>query len=330
MRAVSTSAPGGPENLSLFDAVAHPPGPDEVLVRTVASGINPADLLQRAGHYPPPPGASDILGLEASGVVHDVGSRVTGVAPGDRVCVLVDGGGYAEEVIAPASQVIPVPAAMDLRHAAALPEALCTAWSNLVDVGQLRTGQWVLVHGGSGGVGSVAVQLAHALGAHVIATAGGPERAARVSELGADVVIDHRTQDFVAEVRTATAGRGVDLVLDVVGAAYLGDNVRALATGGHLVVIGMHKGRRGELDLGALLTRRASITGTTLRSRPAAEKAAIVAAVREHVGPMLEDGRVRPVVDSLLPLAEVAAAHERLAAGGVFGKLLLLTQEAPA
>lgn len=324
MRAVTTSSPGGPENLSLFDASAYPPRAGEILVRTAASGVNPADLLQRAGHYPPPPGASEILGLETSGVVHDVGLGVTNVQPGDRVCVLLDGGGYAEEVVAPAAQAIAVPNHMDLVDAAALPEALCTAWSNLVDVGRLTAGQSVLIHGGSGGVGSIAVQIAQALGAHVIATAGGAARCARVKDLGADVVVDYRAENFVDSVVNATDGRGVDLILDVVGAAYLADNVRALATNGHLVVIGMQKGRRGELDLGELLTKRASVSGTTLRSRPAAEKAQIVAEVIEHVGPMLDDGRVRPIVDTRLPLDQVRQAHEQLAAGGVFGKILLV------
>ncbi|SDS06070.1 putative NAD(P)H quinone oxidoreductase, PIG3 family [Paraoerskovia marina] len=323
MRAVTTTAPGGPENLSLIETVENPPSAGEVQIRTVASGVNPADLLQRAGLYPPPPGASDLLGLELSGIVHDVGSGVTDVAVGDRVCALVDGGAYAELVNAPAAQVIHVPGGLELRDAAAVPEAACTAWSNLVDVAGLTAGMTVLIHGGSGGVGSMAVQIAHALNAFVISTAGGPERCEQVRALGADVVVDHRSESFVDVVLEVTGGRGVDVVLDVVGAAYLAENVRALATNGHLVVIGMQKGRRAELDLGVLLTKRASVTGTTLRSRPAGEKATIVDGVRRHVLPLITDGRVRPVVDTIYPFSEARQAHERLAAGGVLGKILL-------
>jgi putative PIG3 family NAD(P)H quinone oxidoreductase len=300
------------------------PGEGEVRVDVVAAGVNRADLLQRAGKYPPPPGAPDWPGLEVSGVVSAIGPGVSTRRVGDEVVALLDGGGYAEQVVVRETQVLPAPAGVDLVDAAALPEAVCTAWTNLVDTARLREGEWVLVHGGSGGVGSVAIQLATALGARVVATAGGPERAARCVELGAVAGLDHRRDDFVAGVRSASAGHGADVVLDVVGAKYLPDNVRVLATDGRLVVVGLQKGRRGELDLGAVMAKRAVVTGTLLRSRSPEEKAAIVAAVAEHVWPMVADGRVRPVVHARLPLAEAERAHELLESGEAFGKVLLL------
>lgn len=314
--------PGGPEVLVPSEVDVPQPRSGEVLIDVAAAGVNNADLLQRAGLYPPPPGAPSWPGLEVSGVVAVAGPD-SGWAPGDRVAALLDGGGYAQRAIAPAAQVLPVPDGVDLVDAAALPEAACTVWSTLAAAG-LAPGQWLLVHGGSGGVGSLAVQVGAALGAHVLATAGGPERAARCRELGARVVVDHRAEDFVAAVADATDGRGVDVVLDVVGAAYLERNLAALAVGGRLAVIGLQKGRRAELDLGALLSRRLTVLGTTLRSRPAAEKAGIVAAVRSEVWPLVADGRVRPVVQARLPLTEAARAHRMLAAGEVFGKLLLV------
>ncbi|HWS58039.1 MAG TPA: NAD(P)H-quinone oxidoreductase [Actinotalea sp.] len=298
------------------------PGPGEVLVRVAAAGVNRADLLQRAGHYPPPPGAPGWLGLEVSGTVVAVGPGA-GWSVGSPVVALLDGGGYAELAVAPAGQVLPAPDGISLRAAAALPEAACTVWSTLAAAG-LRPGEWLLVHGGSGGVGSLAVQIGRAMGARVATTAGGPGRAARCAELGAQVTVDHRSEDFVERVRAATDGRGADVVLDVVGAAYLGRNLEVLATGGRLAVIGLQGGRRAELDLGLLLTRRATVLGTTLRSRPSAEKARIVAAVGEHVWPMVADGRVRPVVHAELPLARAEEAHAMLAAGEVFGTVLLV------
>ncbi len=243
---------------------------------------------------------------------------------GDEVVALLAGGGYAEQVVVPAAQTLPVPDGVDLLDAAALPEAVCTAWTNLVDSGRLRSGETLLVHGGSGGVGSVAVQLGAALGARVVATAGGPERTARCRELGASAVVDHRSEDVVAAVREATDGRGADVVLDVLGGGALGDNVRLLAPGGRLVVIGLQQGRTGELDLARLMARRATVTGTTLRSRSVEEKAEVVSAVGEHVWPMVADGRVRPVVHARLPLDEAEAAHALLDSGEVFGKVLLV------
>ena len=322
MLVMNSLEPGGPEVLVPSDVDVPRPRSGEVLIDVAAAGVNNADLLQRAGLYPPPAGAPSWPGLEVSGVVAAAGPD-SGWAPGDRVAALLDGGGYAQQAIAPAAQVLPVPDGMDLVDAAALPEGACTVWSTLAAAG-LAPGQWLLVHGGSGGVGSLAVQVGAALGAHVIATAGGPERAARCRGLGARVVVDHRAEDFVAAGADATDGRGVDVVLDVVGAAYLERNLAALAVGGRLAVIGLQKGRRAELDLGALLSRRLTVLGTTLRSRPAAEKAGIVAAVRSEVWPLVADGRVRPVVHARLPLTEAARAHRMLAAGEVFGKLLLV------
>ena len=300
------------------------PGPGEVVIDVASSGVNPADLLQRAGHYPPPPCAPGWPGLEVSGVISAVGPRLTEWDVGDEVVALLDGGGYAEKVCVRASQVLPLPDGVALVDGAALPEAVCTAWSNLVDVGRLARGEVLLVHGGSGGVGSVATQIGAALGARVIATAGGPERTARCLTLGAEAAVDHRAEDFVAAVRDASGGAGADVVLDVVGAAYLPDNLRVLATGGRLVVIGMQRGRRGELDLAMLLAKRAQVSGTTLRARPAEEKARLVRDVLEHVWPLVADGRVRPVVHARLPLERAADAHRLLESGEVFGKVLLL------
>ncbi|UKJ63495.1 NAD(P)H-quinone oxidoreductase [Cellulosimicrobium cellulans] len=324
MRGVTISAPGGPEKLTVSALPDQTPGPDELVVHVASAGVNRADLLQRAGSYPPPAGAPDWPGLEVSGTVAAVGESVTGWSAGDRVVALLDGGGYAEQVRVRATQVLPVPDGVDLVDAAALPEAACTVWSNVVDVGRLAPDEWLLVHGGSGGVGTVAVQVGAALGARVAVTAGGRDRADRCLALGASLAVDHREEDFVAAVRDASGGHGADVVLDVVGAAYLPRNLEVLATGGRLVVIGMQKGRRAELDLGLLLARRATVAGTTLRARPPAEKARIVHEVLTHVWPMVEDGRVRPVVHARLPLEEAARAHELLDSGEVFGKVLLV------
>ncbi len=315
---------GGPEVLELqHEADLDEASGDAVIVEVAAAGVNRADVLQREGRYPPPPGAPPWPGLEVAGTVLAAGPDAPW-SPGDRVAALLDGGGYAERVIVPSPLVLPAPDGVDLVDAAGLPEAACTVWATLVMSAGLRAGETVLVHGGSGGVGTIAIQVAAALGAHVVATAGGPERAARCAALGADVVVDHRSQDFVEEVRAATDGRGADVILDVVGAAYLERNVQALATGGRLEVIGLQKGRRAELDLGALMTRRANVHAATLRARPLAEKAAVVAAVREHVWPMVAARTVRPVVHERVPLAEGRRAHELLESGAVFGTLLLV------
>ncbi len=324
MLVIGFTRSGGPEVLAIrHEPDPGPPGGDDVVIEVAAAGVNRADVHQREGRYPPPPGAPGWPGLEVSGTVLAAGPGAPW-SPGDQVAALLDGGGYAERVVVPSPLVLPAPDGVPLPDAAALPEAACTVWATLVMSAGLRAGETVLVHGGSGGIGTTAIQVAAALGARVVATAGGPERAARCAALGADVVVDHRAQDFVEVVREATDGRGADVVLDMVGAAYLERNVDALAVGGRLEVIGLQKGRRAELDLGALMTRRASVHAATLRARPAAEKAAIVAEVREHVWPMVTAGAVRPVVHDRIPLADARRAHEALEAGAVFGKLLLV------
>lgn len=328
VRAVVVSSPGDASVLRVADVPAPDPGPGEVLLEVTAAGVNRADLLQRAGHYPPPPGAPAWPGLEVSGTVVAVGpsgppAGTPAPRVGDRLAALLAGGGYAERVTVNASLTLAVPPEGDLVDAAALPEALATVWSNL-RAAAIAPDETLLVHGGSGGVGSVAVQLARALGHRVLATAGGPDRCARVRALGADVVVDHRGEDVAAAVRDATDGRGVDVVLDVLGGRALGANVRLLAEGGRLVVIGLQQGARGELDLPALMARRGSVIATTLRDRPAAQKAAIMAEVREQVWPLVLDGRVRPVVHARLPFADAPRAHGLLESGEAFGKVLLL------
>ncbi|MGW5559655.1 NAD(P)H-quinone oxidoreductase [Micromonospora sp. NPDC003944] len=321
MRAITIPEPGGPEALVWAEVPDPEPGPNEVVVDVRASGVNRADLLQRQGHYPPPPGAPAYPGLECSGVITEVGAEVAGWAVGQQVCALLAGGGYAERVAVPAGQLLPVPAC-DPVDAAALPEVACTVWSNLVQVARLGAGETLLVHGGGSGIGTFAIQLGAALGVTVLTTAREAKHA-RLRELGAAHVIDYREQDFVEEVGRVTDGRGVDVVLDIMGGSYLGRNVAALATGGRLVVIGMQGGRKAELDLGALLTKRASVTATSLRSRPLAEKAEIVQGVRDEVWPLVEAGRIRPIVDRRLPMTEAAEAHRLVESNDHFGKVLL-------
>ncbi|MFN8125367.1 MAG: NAD(P)H-quinone oxidoreductase [Candidatus Nanopelagicales bacterium] len=320
MRAVVADEAGGPEVLRVAELPEPRPQSGEVVIDVVAAGVNRADLLQRQGFYPPPPGASSVLGLECSGVVATGGG---GWEPGDRVCALLTGGGYAEQVAVPAGQVMPLPPGVDLVEAAGIPEVACTVYSNLAMVAGLQPGEWVLIHGGGGGIGTFAIQWAVALGARVAVTVGSAEKAARCAALGAEVVINYRDQDFADVIRELTDGRGVDVILDVIGAKYLAANVAALATGGRLVVIGLQGGVRGELDLGALLMKRASIHATSLRSRPPVEKAAICAAVVEHVWPWYGTGEICPVTDRVLPLVDAARAHEAMGAGDHVGKIIL-------
>ncbi|WP_127479343.1 NAD(P)H-quinone oxidoreductase [Nocardioides pantholopis] len=323
MRAVVASGTGGPEVLSVGEVPDVEPGPGEVLLTVAATAVNRADTLQRQGFYPPPPGASEVIGLECSGTVAALGPNVEGWQVGDQACALLAGGGYAEQVVVPAGQLMPVPAGIDLVTAAALPEVACTVWSNVFMVAGLKPGDSFLVHGGAGGIGTFAIQLASQLGARVFTTAGTAEKAALCTSLGADVAINYRDQDFVAVVKDETAGRGVDVILDNMGAKYLGRNVDALATEGRLVVIGMQGGTRGELDLGKLLAKRGAVVATSLRTRPAPDKAAICAAVVEHVWPLVADGLVRPIVHETMPLTEVAAAHRLMGEGGHTGKIVL-------
>ncbi len=325
MRAVVATEPGGPEVLTVTDLPDPEPGPGEVLVAVAATAVNRADLLQRAGFYPPPPGASDVIGLECSGTVAALGEGVEGWEVGDEVCALLAGGGYASYVVVPAGQLMPVPDGVDLVTAAALPEVACTVWSNVFMVGGLRPDETFLVHGGSGGIGTMAIQLAAAAAARVFTTAGTPEGRALCEELGAEVAIDYREEDFVEVVRARTDGAGADVVLDNMGAKYLGRNVDVLASEGRLVIIGLQGGVKAELDLGALLAKRGAVIATTLRSRPVAGKTAICASVVENVWPLVADGTVRPVVHEVLPLDRAGDAHRLIEAGGHHGKVLLTT-----
>ncbi|MFJ9687153.1 NAD(P)H-quinone oxidoreductase [Streptomyces bacillaris] len=328
MHAITIPEPGGPEALVWAEVPDPVPGDGEVLVEVVASAVNRADVLQRQGFYDPPPGASPYPGLECAGRIAALGPGVTGWAVGDAVCALLSGGGYAEKVAVPVGQLLPVPDGVELTVAAALPEVTATVWSNVFLVSHLRPGETVLIHGGSSGIGTMAIQLAKAVGARVAVTAGSPEKLARCAELGADILINYREQDFVEEVRENTAGAGADVILDIVGAKYLDRNVQALAVNGRLAIIGLQGGVKGELNLGALLAKRAAVTATSLRGRPLAEKTAIVAAVREHVWPLIADGVVRPVVDRTVPMADAAEAHRVLESSTHVGKVLLVTPDA--
>ena len=327
VRAIMIREPGGPEVLEWVEVPDPAPGPGEVLIEVAASALNRADLLQRKGLYAPLPGVTEVPGLECSGRIRALGEGVTGWRVGDGVCALLAGGGYAELAVAPVGQVLPVPAGVDVVVAGGLPEVACTVWSNVVMLAGLQAGEVLLVHGGSGGIGTHAIQVGVALGATVAATASG-DRVRRCRDLGASVVADYREQDFVAVVREATEGHGADVVLDNMGASYLGRNVDVLASGGRLVVIGMQGGATGELNLGALLAKRALVAATGLRGRPvegADGKARIVAEVRERVWPLIAEGTVRPVVHERLPMSQAAQGHRMLEAGGVFGKVLLTT-----
>ena len=320
MRAVVVTEPGGPEALTVVELPDPEPGPGEVLVKVAATAVNRADTMQRQGFYPPPPGASDVLGLECSGTVAALGEGVTGWAVGDEVCALLAGGGYAELVAVPAGQLMPVPDGVDLVTAGSIPEVACTVWSNLFMIAGLQPGERLLVHGGSGGIGTFAIQLASAMSAKVFTTAGTADKLAACADLGADVTINYRDEDFVEILRDAG---GADVVLDNMGAKYLARNVDALATEGRLVVIGLQGGTKGELDLGVLLRKRGAVIATSLRSRPAEEKAIIAASVVEHVWPLVADGQVRPIVHATLPLDRVADAHRLMEESTHIGKIVL-------
>lgn len=323
MQAITLPESGGPDALVPAEVDAPTAGPGELLLDVVAAGVNRADVLQRQGHYRVPEGGSTLPGLEVSGTVAALGEGVTGWSVGDPVCALLTGGGYAEQVAVPAGQVLPVPTGIELRDAAALPEVVCTVWSNVFLTANLQPGEVLLVHGGSSGIGTMAIQLAREVGAHVAVTAGTPEKLAACTGLGAEIAINYREQDFVEELRAATDGHGADVILDSIGAKYLARNVEALAVNGRMVVIGMQGGTKAELDIGGLLRKRAAIIGTTLRARPAAEKATIVAAVREHVWPLVEEGRVRPIIHERFPLDRAADAHRLMEESSHIGKILL-------
>jgi putative PIG3 family NAD(P)H quinone oxidoreductase len=323
MRAVTLPSYGGPEALELADVPDAVAGPGEVLVEVVATAVNRADLLQRQGFYAPPPGASPYPGLECSGRIAALGEGVAGWQVGDEVCALLSGGGYAELVAVPAGQLLPVPDGVSLLDAAALPEVACTVWSNVFVLAGLTPGEVLLVHGGTSGIGTMATQLGARHGARVVVTVGSAEKAERALALGAEAAVLYREQDFVEEVRRLTGGAGADVVLDNMGAKYLARNVAVLATGGRLAVIGLQGGTKAELDLGQLLGKRGHVFATSLRARPAAEKAGVVAAVLAGVWPAIEAGDVRPVVDRVLPLAQVADAHRVLEASSHVGKVVL-------
>jgi NADPH2:quinone reductase len=326
MYAITIREPGAPDVLEWTERPDPEPQPGEVLIDVVASSVNRADLVQRQGFYPPPKGASEILGLECSGTIAALGDGVTGWRVGDEVCALLAGGGYGERVAVPAAQVLPAPAGVDLVDAAGLPEVVCTVWSNVVMEAGLRSGQVFLVHGGSGGIGTSAIQIGKALGARVAATAGSPESLELCRSLGADLAISYRDQDFVDEVKQLG---GADVILDNMGAEYLDRNLSALAPDGHLAVIGLQGGRKGELDMGKMLAKRLRVSVLGLRGRPVegpTGKGAIVADVRERVWPWVESGAVRPVVHSRIPMRDSAQAHASLESGGVHGKILLTVE----
>ncbi len=323
MHAVTIRRPGGAEVLTWAEVPDPEPAPGEVLIDVTASAVNRADLLQRAGFYPPPPGAPPYPGLECSGVVAALGAGVTQWQVGDEVCALLSGGGYAQLVAVPAGQCLPIPAGVSLVDAAALPEVACTVWSNVFIDGHLAALDTILIHGGGSGIGTFAIQLASAHGARVLTTAR-PAKHAKLRDLGAEITIDYLDDDFVTAVATATNGRGADVILDVMGASYLDRNVQALATGGRLLIIGMQGGRKAELDIATLMAKRAMVSSTSLRARPAEEKAVIVAAVREHVWPLIEAGTVHPVIFKRKPMPDAAAAHRVMETSDHFGKILLL------
>jgi putative PIG3 family NAD(P)H quinone oxidoreductase len=321
MHAIVIENPGEPDVLRWTEVPDPVAGPGEVLLNVVAAGINRADISQRKGSYPPPPGAPEYPGLEASGRIAALGEGVTGWSVGDEVCALLAGGGYAEKVAVPAGQVLPVPKGVSLVEAAALPEVACTVWSNVFMLAGLREGESFLVHGGSSGIGTMAIQLAKARGARVLCTAGSPEKLARCRELGADIAINYRTEDFVKEAAP------VDVILDNMGASYLARNVETLGTGGRLMIIGFQGGGTAELNLGKLMSRRASIQSTGLRARPREDKAEIVASVRDHVWPLVESGAVRPIIDRTVPMHDAATGHRMLEESTHVGKIVLTVRD---
>ncbi len=328
MTVIEITQPGPPDVLQPRRRPVPPPGPGDVLIRVSAAGVNRPDLLQRLGKYPPPPGASDVPGLEVAGTVAALGEGVAGCREGDTVCALLAGGGYAEYAVAPAVQCLPVPHGLDAIAAAAMPETFFTVWTNVFERGRLAAAETLLVHGGSSGIGTTAIQLARAFGARVFATAGTPEKCAACERLGAEKAINYRSEDFVEAIRHATAGRGVDVILDIVGAAYLSRNVDALATEGRLLLIATQGGVRGEINLVPIMQRRLTITGSTLRPRTPEQKGAIARQLHDRVWPLVASGAVRPVVHAKFPLADAAAAHRLLESGTHIGKVVLTIGEA--
>ncbi|MBX3515478.1 MAG: NAD(P)H-quinone oxidoreductase [Rhodospirillales bacterium] len=320
---IRTERYGPPEVLLPAEMDVPAPGKREVLIKVAAAGVNRPDVIQRTGHYPPPPGASDVLGLEVAGVVVGMGEGVTEPALGEQVCALVISGGYAEYCVAPAALCLPVPAPLSLIEAAGLPETCFTVWTNVFERGRLQAGESFLVHGGTSGIGTTAIPLAKAFGARVFATAGSAEKCQVCRDLGAEIAINHRSEDFVAVVKAATGRRGVDVILDMVGGDYIQRNISALAPDGRLVQIAFLKGSKAELDLMPVMLKRLTVTGSTLRARPVAEKASIAAALKAKVWPLLEAGQLKPVIHTTLPLAEAAEAHRLMESNRHIGKIIL-------
>lgn len=323
MQAIAITTPGGPEVLELVERPTPVPGPGEVLIQVGAAGINRPDVFQRQGSYPPPAGASDLPGLEVAGRIVGGDAQSAGFQIGDEVCALLAGGGYAQYCVAPAAQCLPVPKGLSLIEAAALPETYFTVWSNVFDRGRLSAGETLLVHGGASGIGTTAIALAHAFGHTVYATAGSAERVRAIEALGCDRGINYRTHDFVEEIHALTDKRGVDVILDMVAGDYLPRNIKALADDGRLVMIAQLGGAHASINCWQVMARRLTITGSTLRSRPVAFKAAIAQALRERVWPLLEAGRIRPIIHATFPLAEASRAHAMMDAGEQIGKIVL-------
>jgi putative PIG3 family NAD(P)H quinone oxidoreductase len=326
MHAVVITEPGGPEVLHWTEVPDPEPGPGEVLIEVAATAVNRADVMQRQGHYPPPPGAPPYPGLECSGVIAALGDGVTGWQLGQPVCALLAGGGYAQRVAVPAGQLLPAPRTLPLTAVAALPETVCTVYANVFQGARLAKGETLLVHGGGSGIGTTAIQLAKRAGAVVAVTAGSPEKLDVCRQLGADILINYRDDDFAEKLLEVTGGRGADVILDIIGAGYLARNLAALAPDGRIATIGMQQGRRAELDLSALMAKRGTISATTLRARPAAQKAAIVAAVTADVWPLADTGELRPVIDRELPMWQAGEAHRVMDASAHIGKIVLRAQ----
>jgi len=323
MTAIEITESGRPEVLRPAERPVPAPAAGEVLIAVAAAGVNRPDVVQRLGLYPPPPGASDIPGLEIAGTVAALGDGVSGWQEGDRVCALIAGGGYAEFAAAPAPQVLPLPVGCGMVEAAGIPETFFTVWSNVFDRGRLAAGESILIHGGSSGIGTTAIQLAREFGATAYVTVGNAAKAAFCEQLGAARAINYREQDFVDEIKALTGGAGVDVILDMIGGDYLPRNIRALRPDGRILQIALMGGAKGELDLGRLMTRRLTVTGSTLRPRPVAVKGAIAAALRQHVWPLFEAGKIAPVVHRTFPLAEAAKAHELMESSAHIGKIIL-------
>lgn len=323
MRAILIDEPGDETVMRIGEAPEPDLGPGDLRIRVAAAGVNRADLLQRQGHYPPPPGASPLLGLECSGEVIEVGQNVEGWSPGDRVMALLAGGGYAEQVVVDAGSAMRVPESIDLIEAAALPEVLLTVYLNVFELGGLGPGDALLVHGGGSGIGTAAIQMAKSVDAGVVATAGSEEKCERCRQLGADVAVNYREEDFAEAARSTTGGRGVDVVLDSIGGPYLEANLKSLAMDGRLVVIGLMGGAKAELPMGLLLSRRLHVIGSTLRARSALEKAGLVSSLMVRFRDQLASGEIRPIVDRVLPLEQAAEAHRVMKASEHFGKILL-------